>query len=205
MGRLRRQAMRVLVIHCHPDPESFNRVLLNTAVGALTAVGHVVDLIDLYADGFDARLSAAERAVYETADPILDPLVRKYADLVLGAEALVFVYPTWWWGMPAMLKGWLERVMVTGVAFTLNPATGKVKPNLNKVIRVVGITTYGSPRWAMFGFNDAGRRLVTRCVRILANRVRCRSKWLGLYDLDTCTNDDRVAFVERVRSEMAAL
>jgi NAD(P)H dehydrogenase (quinone) len=197
--------MRVLVIHCHPDPASFNRVLCDTAIGALTSAGHRVDLIDLYADGFEARLSAAERAVYETADPILDPLVRKYADLVLSAEALVFVYPTWWWGMPALLKGWLERVMVTGVSFTLNPVTGKVKPNLNKIIRVVGITTYGSPRWAMFAFNDAGRRLVTRCVRLLANRVRCRSKWLGLYNLDRCTPDDRVAFVERVRAEMAAL
>ncbi len=197
--------MRVLVIHCHPDPESFNRVLCDTAIASLMSAGHNVDLIDLYADGFDARLSAAERAVYETPDPILDPLVRKYADLVLAAEALVFVYPTWWWGMPAMLKGWLERVMVTGVSFTLNPTTGKVKPNLNKIVRVVGISTYGSPRWAMFGFNDAGRRLVTRCVRILANRVRCRSKWLGLYNLDKCTNDDRVAFVERVRVEMAAL
>ena len=197
--------MRVLVIHCHPDPASFNRVLCNTAMASLTSAGHSVDLIDLYADGFEARLSAAERAVYETADPILDPLVRKYADLVLSAEALVFVYPTWWWGMPAMLKGWLERVMVTGVSFTLNPATSKVKPNLQKIVRVVGITTYGSPRWAMFAFNDAGRRLVTRCVRILANPLRCRSKWLGLYNLDGCSQADRVAFVERVRMEMAAL
>jgi NAD(P)H dehydrogenase (quinone) len=197
--------MRVLVIHCHPDPKSFNRVLCDTAIASLTSAGHTVKLIDLYADGFDARLSAAERAVYETPDPILDPLVRKYADLVLATEVIVFVYPTWWWGMPAMLKGWLERVMVTGVSFTLNPATGKVKPNLNQIIRVVGITTYGSPRWAMFGFNDAGRRLVTRCVRLLANRLRCRSKWLGLYNFDKCTNDDRVAFIERVRVEMAAL
>jgi hypothetical protein len=46
---------------------------------------------------------------------------------------------------------------------------------------------------------------VTRCVRLLANRLRCRSKWLGLYNLDKCTNDDRVAFIERVRVEMAAL
>lgn len=197
--------MRVLVIHCHPDPASFNRVLCDTAIASLISAGHFVDLIDLYADGFEARLSAAERAVYETADPILDPLVRKYADLVLSAEALVFVYPTWWWGMPAMLKGWLERVMVTGVSFTLDPKTNRVKPNLNKIIRVVGITTYGSPRWAMSGFNDAGRRLITRCIRILANRVRCRSKWLGLYNLDGCSQADRVAFVDRVRVEMAAL
>ena len=107
--------------------------------------------------------------------------------------------------MPAMLKGWLERVLVTGVSFTLDPKTGKVKPNLQQIIRVVGISTYGSPRWAIFGFNDAGRRLVTRCVRLLGHRFRCRSKWLGLYNLDRCTNDDRAAFVERVRTEMAAL
>ncbi len=58
--------------------------------------------------------------------PICSEQVRRYAELVTNAEALIFVYPTWWWGLPAMLKGWLERVLVPGVAFVIDPRNHKV-------------------------------------------------------------------------------
>jgi hypothetical protein len=61
-------------------------------------------------------------------------------------RALVFVYPTWWSGLPAILKGWLERVLVPGVGFVLDERTNKVRPGLGQVRHLVGISTYGSPR-----------------------------------------------------------
>ncbi len=192
-------------MHSHPDPESFNRAVRDTAVTALTTAGHHVDVIDLYADGFDARLTAAERIVYETDKPILDPLVQRYADLVKKCEALVFVYPTWWWGMPALMKGWLERVMVMGVSFDLHPETRRVVPGLRDVRRIVGISTYGSTHASMLLFNDAGRRLVMRCVRVLCPLRTTRAKWLALYDVDRSTEHDRLAFLRRVETAMEKL
>ncbi|MCP3857527.1 MAG: hypothetical protein GY698_22830 [Actinomycetia bacterium] len=62
--------------------------------------GHEVDVIDLYADGFDPRMGTAEHEAYETDDSIVDPLARHYANLVETCEAMVFVYPTWWGGVP---------------------------------------------------------------------------------------------------------
>ena len=72
-------------------------------------------------------MTAEERDAYHGESPICDPLVERYADIVGRAGALVFVYPTWWSTLPAILKGWLERVMVPGVSFRFDERTGKVQ------------------------------------------------------------------------------
>ena len=197
--------MRFLVVLAHPDPESFTRAIFDHVLEALGNAGHEVTSIDLYADEFETRMSLPERLAYEGPSPILDPLVQHYADLVKGCEGLVFVYPTWWWGMPAILKGFLERVLVPGVSFSLDPVTNKVKPGLSNLRRLVGVSTYGSSRLAMKFFNDGGRRLVMRCVRLLAPRIRCRATWLPLYRLDHSTPTERNAFLAKVTATMGRL
>ena len=138
--------MNIVVVHAHPSPTSFNRALFDVTVAALTERGHHVDAFDLYADGFQPAMTAAERHAYHGDIPVIDPLVATYSQAIDRAEAMVFVYPTWWSGLPAMMKGWLEKVMVPGIAFGFDEA-GKVAPRLQHVNRIAGITTYGSPRW----------------------------------------------------------
>lgn len=194
--------MRYVVVFAHPDVESFSGALCRNAVDGLREAGHHVDLIDLYAEGFDPRMSTAERQAYESPNPILSAQIEHYADLVRQAQGLVFVYPTWWWGLPAIMKGWLERVLVPGVSFVLDPKTNKVKAGLGQIRHVVGISTYGSSRTSMRLFNDAGRRNVVRGVRVLAPPVRCRTTWLGMYSLDRATAAQREAFLSRVKTDM---
>lgn len=201
--------MKVLLVHAHPDPDSFSAALRDRALQGLRSGGHSVRTISLYGDGeasetFEARMSAAEREAYSSGDPMLDEVVRGYATQVSWAEALVFVYPTWWFGLPAVLKGFLDRVLVPGVAFTLDPRTEKVKPGLTKVKRVVGITTYGASRRRTRVFNDAGRRTLLRTVRLVCNRF-ARSRWFALHDMDTTTEQERAEFLERVEAGMARL
>ena len=93
--------------------------LPSTATASLSKAGHQVTVIDLYGEGFRAAMSKGEWLAYHSERPILDPMAERHADIVKQAEALVFVYPTWWSTMPAILKGWLERVMVPGVGFVL--------------------------------------------------------------------------------------
>lgn len=195
--------MRALVVVANPNPASYGHALAEAAVDGLRTAGHDVDVVDLYAAGFRAAMSAAERVAYETDEPILDPQVAEHADLVRRAELLVFVYPTWWSGLPAILKGWLERVMVPGVGFRFD-ADGRVRPGLTHVRRIVGISTYGSPRPYVAAINDNGRRTLTRTLRLSCG-WRARTAWLGLYRMDTRTDSERVAFVERVRTRMARL
>jgi NAD(P)H dehydrogenase (quinone) len=196
--------MNVLLVLAHPCGDSYTHACADAATRGLSRAGHTVDAIDLYAQGFRAEMSLDERLAYESDDPILDPMVRDHASRVLQADAIVFVYPTWWSGLPAVLKGWLERVMVPGVGFTLDESTRKVRPGLARVRRIVGISTYGS-RWAYVKLtNDNGRRIITRALR-MSSGWRTRTTWLALYAIDTADSDQRREHLERIESRLAAL
>jgi putative NADPH-quinone reductase len=195
--------VRVLVVHAHPDPGSFNGALYRAAVDALESAGHEVDALDLYAEEFDPVMSRAEREAYETDSPICSPEVARHVELVRRAEGLVFVYPTWWGGLPAILKGWLDRVLVPGVAFTLDD-TSRVKPAMQHVQRVVGVTTYGSAPWYVRVVGDAGRRTIARTVWMNCRR-RSRPWWLAMYRLDSASRTDCEAFLARVTDRLARL
>ncbi len=118
--------------------------------------------------------------------------------------ALVVVYPTWWSGLPAVLKGWLERVMVPGVGFVFDERTDKIKPGLTNVRRLVGISTYGSPKLYVKLINDNGRRTVNRALRMSCHPLT-RTRWLAMYAIDTATDEQRRQFATTVESKMRAL
>jgi len=195
--------VHALVLIAHPCDDSFTHAAARAAVAGLEAGGHTVDVIDLYADGFRAHMSYEERVAYETDDPIKDPQVADHAARLKRAQALVFVYPTWWSGQPAILKGWLERVMVPGVGFVLNEQN-KVVPGLRHVKRIVGISTYGSPRRYIWLINDNGRRVLARALRMSCG-VFARTRWLALYSMDSRTDAERREFLARVTDRMARL
>ena len=196
--------MLVAVVVAHPSADSFCRHLASRAVAGLRAAGHDVEVLDLYADGFRVAMSAEERDAYHGDTPVCDPLVARHAELVQRVGALVFVYPTWWSTLPAILKGWLERVMVPGVSFRFDERSGKVKPALGNVRIIVGISTYGSRRAYVRLINDNGRRILTRALRVSCG-FRTRTRWLGLYGIDTSTEVQRAEFAALVEQTMADL
>lgn len=196
--------MRVAVILAHPNPDSFAHELARRAESGLTVAGHDVERVDLCAIGFRAAMSADERAAYHGDQPVLDPQVQQQIDLVRSVDALVFVYPTWWSGLPAVLKGWLERVMVPGVGFRFDERSGKIRPGLTNVRHLVGISTYGSPKWYVRAINDNGRRTLMRALRISCG-FRVSRRWLGFYAIDSASDASRSEFAARVEREMSEL
>ncbi len=196
--------MQVLVVHAHPSATSFSRAVCAAAEAGLRDAGHDVTVVHLDDEGFRVAMTAEERGAYHSARPILDPMVARHADLVRRTEGVVFVYPTWWAAPPAILKGWLERVMVPGVAFHLDERTKKVRADLRHVRRLAGITTYGSGRLYVRVLGDPGRRTITRALGTLCSR-RCRRRWLALYGMDTNTEAERSAFLLDVRRRMSRL
>ena len=105
--------MRISVILAHPDPESFNHAITQTAVDAIKANGHRVFFHDLYQEKFDPRLNLEEVA----KDAILPAVIRKHCDEIAAASGIVIVHPNWWGQPPAILKGWVDRVIRPGVAY----------------------------------------------------------------------------------------
>lgn len=197
-----RAERRALVVTAHPNPESYCAAVTAAAVRGLERSGHTVEVLDLYALGFCAAMSSEERVAYLTDTPIVTDEVRASVEALLAARTLVVVYPTWWFGMPAVLKGWFERVLVPGVGFVLDPRTNKVRPGLRHLRRLVGITTSGSSRVSMGLFGDNGRRMLLRSV-LLNTNLRCRPTWLALRGMDHIGDEERRRFLVRVERKLA--
>jgi NAD(P)H dehydrogenase (quinone) len=154
-----------LVVWAHPRRGSFSEALRRTTEDALVRAGHQVQVIELYQEGFSAVMGDAEWQAYRDFRPEPDAQLQRHIDLLRRAEQLVFVYPTWWFGLPAILKGWLERTMVPGVAFDFDPS-GQIRGSLGTLRRIVAVVTYGSAPWYVHLIGDAGRRTLTRALRL---------------------------------------
>jgi NAD(P)H dehydrogenase (quinone) len=194
--------MRLLVIYCHPCPESFTAAIRDRAMAALAAAGHEMRLVDLYAEGFDPVMGAEERRAYHTAGENEAPVADHLAAL-RWCEGLLFVYPTWWYGLPAMLKGWLDRVWIPHATFTM-PEPGKPIGRVMTHIRFIGaVSTLGSPWWWWrLVMTEPGRRTLLRGLRPLV-APRCRTLWLALHDIDTASEQARARFLQKVESALA--
>lgn len=105
--------MKVSVILAHPEKGSFNHAIAETAVQTLRGSGHEVAFHDLYNEGFDPILPHAEIP----KDGAVDATVQAHCDEISQADGVVIVHPNWWGQPPAVLKGWIDRVIRPGVAY----------------------------------------------------------------------------------------
>jgi putative NADPH-quinone reductase len=190
--------VRLLLVTAHPCPDSFGAGLARAAREALATAGHQVRLRDLYAEGFDPVIREQEwRDYFGDVAASEARLADHLADL-RWAEGLVLVYPTWWYGPPAMLKGWFERVWLPGVTFEVPKAKfGRITRKLDNIRLFVAVTTSGSPWWWLRLIRDPGRNLFVRGMRPLLN-PRCRFVWRQLHAMNHATTADRDRFRARV-------
>lgn len=190
--------MRCLVVYCHPLPESFGAAVRDAALSALSGRGWEVRLVDLYAEGFDPVLSPDERRNMEHAPT--DPKLAPHIDNLKWAEAILFVYPTWWYGLPAMLKGWLDRVWWTDVAFKLGEG-GQIAPLLTNIRKLGVITTCGAPWWISLLMGQPGRKTILRGIRAICAKG-CKTMFVAHYLMDASTAETRAAFLDKVRRKV---
>ncbi len=194
--------MRALVVYCHPNSDSLVAAARDRALRGLESSGHEVRLTDLYADEFEPAMSASERLTHK--EPGVGSDLQRYADDLAWAEALVLVYPTWWSGQPAMLKGWIDRIWVAGVAWEMDDGDRTPTPRLRNIRRIVVVTTHGSSKMMNVFEGESGKRTATRSIRAMCSR-RMRTTWCALYGVDTSDQPKRAAFLDRVEETLAGL
>ena len=192
--------MRVLVVYCHPVETSFAAALHQEVVRNLKAAGHEVDDCDLYAERFNPVMSREERLGYHDVPRNQEPL-RGYVDRLQRAEAIVFCFPTWCFGLPAMLKGFFDRLLMPGVAFDISDPAN-VKPMLTNIKRISAVVTYGRPRWMAWYMGDPPRKMVTRYMRRLTAH-QARVDYHAYYHMNVATEPALTAFKARVGQAMA--
>jgi putative NADPH-quinone reductase len=204
----------VLLIQAHPRKDSYSAYLARAVHESLHTAGHRVHALDLYTCSggkpFNPVLTAAEHerymkgtppSPYPTPSPDISPLVQA----LRSADAIVFVYPTWWMGVPAILKGFFDRTFIPGVSFKLpgvdgapETSNGALIPGLTNIKKVGAVTTYGAPRWMLAVVGDLGHGLIARSLLPLF-APDCTIQWQGLYSMDHTTAKSRADFVADVR------
>ncbi|MBM3535710.1 MAG: NAD(P)H-dependent oxidoreductase [Alphaproteobacteria bacterium] len=192
--------MHILAVLAHPSRTSFAAKVFTTAIEALTEAGHDVRTLDLYGEGFEARLSEPEWRVNSDESRNRATVEGFVVDL-LWADGLLLVFPTWWSGVPAILKGWLDRVFLPGVAFELRP--GPFRPMLTRLKLFAAITTCGASRWQTLALFDPVR-VYLRAMR-LAVAPQAKPAFMRLHRMDTTSQEERVQFLEHVRERFRKL
>jgi NAD(P)H dehydrogenase (quinone) len=196
--------MKVLIVYCHPCAESYVAAVRDAVLDGLARGGHEARLIDLYAEGFDPVMGADERRRYHDRGANA-ALVTREIEALRWCEGLVFVYPTWWYGQPAMLKGWLERVWVPHATFTMPQGDRPIGRVLTNIRLIAAVSTLGSPWWFWTLFmRSPGRSILLRGLRVLC-APGCRTLWLALHKLDTAPAEKRRRFLAKVEACFAGL
>lgn len=196
--------MRALVVYCHPDPGSFNAAVRDVILDKLAGQGAEVRVHDLYASGFSPVLTGPEWQGYLNCPGNVDPVAAQVAD-VRWADTLIFVYPTWWYGLPAMLKGWLDRVLLPDVAFIMPDATSSnIRPGLLHIKRLGVFTTCGASRWLTAIVGAPGKRTLLRGVGFIC-APRKRTVFAAHFLMDSSTPASRAAHLQRVAAKIDRL
>ena len=190
--------MKCLVVVAHPLRESLCLAMARTGVETLSAAGHAVVVEDLYGAGFTPSLTIDERSSYY-APPFDASGVQAQVERLLDAEALVLVFPTWWFGFPAILKGWFDRVWAPGVAYDHASDFGPIRPRLHKLRKVCAITTLGSPRWVDWLVLRQPVKRILKLALLGTCAPRCEFKMLSLYRAERLSDAQVQAFSARIR------
>lgn len=194
----------MLLVVAHPLDLSFTKVAARRIAKTLERRDIEVDLLDLYAEGFDPCLTATERHSYFTSH-YDSSAVATYVERLRRVEKLVLVFPHWWFGMPAILKGFLDRVLAPGIAFDHPPGGGTPIPRLTRIDALYVVSSTGAPWWiAKLYMGDPIRRQIGRGIKPFVN-PKARFRMFTLHDMDHMTEARAAAFLDRIETAFEKL
>ncbi|SFV07922.1 NAD(P)H-dependent oxidoreductase [Pseudomonas sp. OV546] len=148
--------MHALIVVAHHDPQSLTHSVATQVAAGLTAAGHTVEIADLAAEGFDPRYTAADHAVHRTrATSPAD--VRAEQARIDRADALVLAFPIYWWSLPGLLKGWIDRVFINGWAIEYGPDTPVVKKLRHLNVHLLALGAADDDAFDRHGYAQAMR------------------------------------------------
>lgn len=190
--------MKCLVVIAHPVTDSLCHALAQSAIQALGEAGHTVEIEDLYAAEFPPALTTAERQSYY-APPFDAAATQAQIERLLAADALVLVFPTWWFGFPAILKGWFDRVWAPGVAYDHASDLGPIRPRLHQLRHALAITSLGSPWWVDRLLLRQPVKRVLKTALLGTCAPACRFEMLSLYQAEKLSSGQVETFRGRIR------
>lgn len=194
--------MKCLVVIAHPVSGSLCHAMAHASIEALSAAGHDVEVEDLYQTEFSPPLTVSERQTYY-CPPFDSSAIQSQIERLLSADALVLVFPTWWFGFPAMLKGWFDRVWAPGIAYDHANDLGPIKPRLHNLRKTLAITSLGSPWWVdrLVLWQPVKRILKIALLGTCA--PSCKFEMLSLYKAERLTSSQLQVFCSRIQKAIS--
>lgn len=196
--------MRVAIVFNHPYEKSYCAALLQAVCEGLKTAQHEVDIIHLDQDGFNPVMTAADLKAFRDKKPV-DAQALAYAERIQEADYLVFIFPIWWELMPAMMKGFVDKVIFPGVAYDYRDASNTLmRPRWTKLKGVSIITTMNTPRWLYYLlFGDAIKKAM-----ILGTFWKMGYKnlrWISYNQVKMVSQEKRTRWLDKLRARFAKL
>ncbi|MCS6956977.1 MAG: NAD(P)H-dependent oxidoreductase [Aquificaceae bacterium] len=190
----------VAVIYAHPNPKSFNHAIKEEVLDLLRSKGKPYELRDLYAMGFNPVLSAKDFETFLSGGVPED--IKREQDIVRASELLVFIYPIWWTGMPAILKGYIDRVFSYGFAY--EERNGELVGRLSDK-RAVVINTLGA---SALDYGPSGMEECLRKTSDIGIFKFCGIEvveHIFLYAVPYVSDEERKKMLEQIRSSLEVI
>ncbi|NQZ81268.1 MAG: NAD(P)H-dependent oxidoreductase [Colwellia sp.] len=192
--------MNCLVVIAHPLKDSLCHYLSQKTISHLEAKGYKVTVKDLYKENFDPVLTKGERASYYHG-PFDESQLQSELSQLKEVESLVLIFPTWWYGFPAILKGWFDRVWAPGHAYEHASDYGPMIKCLDNLKEMKVVTTLGSPWWVDFFILRKPVKKVLKIALLGACAKNCKFKMLSLYKSESLTDDKIERFVKKIETK----
>lgn len=192
--------MNCLVVLAHPLENSLCKHLAEKTIDHLKRQGFQVTVKDLYAENFNPILSEEERESYYK-EQFDDRQLESDITQLKQAESLVLIFPTWWFGFPAILKGWFDRVWAPGYAYEHASDYGPIKQCLNNLKEMKVITTLGSPWWVDTFILRKPVKTTLKSALLGACATNCKFKMLSLYKSEKLSEAKIDKFIRKIESK----
>lgn len=196
--------MKVAIVFNHPYDGSYCNAILTSVTKGLQRGQHEIDLIHLDKDNFNPIMTSADLKAFRDKKPV-DPKVIEYKERLEKADHLVFIFPIWWELMPALMKGFVDKVIFPGVMYDYKDASNTfMKPLMNNIKSVTMITTMNTPNWAywlLFG-NAIKKAMMLGTFWKMGYKNR---KWISFNQVKMVTQEKRTKWLIDLENKFVKL
>lgn len=196
--------MKVVIVFNHPYEGSFCNAILQSVINGLTKGKHQAHLIHLDNDNFNPVMTAGDLKGFRDKKPS-DPKVIEYSNKIKNADHLIFIFPIWWELMPAMTKGFIDKVIFPGVAYDYtNLSNTRMKPLWNNLKNITLITTMNTPNylyWLLFG-NAIKKAMILGTFWKIGFKNR---KWISYNQVKQVSKEKREKWLIKLENRFASL
>ncbi len=195
--------MRIVIVFNHPYDGSFCNAILSSVKRGVSKAGHEVDIIHLDKDNFNPTMTADDLLAFRNKKSI-DPKALEYIQRLKAADHLVFIFPIWWELMPALMKGFIDKVVFPGAFYDYTKSGYRMIPLMKNIKSTTVITTMNTPS-IIYKF-IFGNAIKNSLIKGTFKKTGCKKiKWMSFNMVKASTKEKRAKWLEQIETRFSNL